>query len=58
MHMLMIVLSPCCPRSGFMDGLSASWIVVPILSSGSLSPMGKLFDEDGEPVDGCDNVLL
>ena len=41
-----------------MDGLSASWIVVPILSSGSLSPMGKLFDEDGEPVDGCDNVLL
>ena len=41
-----------------MEGLAASWIVVPILSAGSLSPMGKLFDEDGQPVDACDNVLL
>ena len=28
--------------SGFMDGLSESWIVVPILSSGSLGPMADL----------------
>jgi hypothetical protein len=44
--------------SGFMDGLAASWIVVPIISAGSLTPMGKLFDQNGTPVDMCDNVLL
>eukprot|EP01046_Picozoa_sp_COSAG06_P029966 COSAG06_NODE_2819_length_6234_cov_2.814996_2_plen_57_part_00 len=41
-----------------MEGLAASWIVVPILSAGSLSPMGRLFNEQGQPVDMCDNVLL
>lgn len=44
--------------SGFMEGLAASWIVVPIVSAGSLSPMGQLFGEDGKPGDWCDNVLL
>eukprot|EP01045_Picozoa_sp_COSAG04_P006138 COSAG04_NODE_298_length_17490_cov_10.214249_3_plen_172_part_00 len=41
-----------------MDGLGASWIVVPILSAGSLTPMGQLFDDEGEPSSDCDNVLL
>ena len=44
--------------SGFMEGLAASWIIVPIVSAGSLTPMGNLFDEGGEPVGMCDNVLL
>ena len=39
--------------SGFMDGLSASWIVVPILSSGSLGPMADLAGSES-----CDNCLL
>jgi hypothetical protein len=41
-----------------MEGLSASWIIVPIVSSGSLDPMGSLFDADGTPSTACDNVLL
>ena len=44
--------------AGFMQGLGASWIAVPIVSAGSLGPMAALFDEDGEPTDSCDNVLL
>jgi hypothetical protein len=44
--------------SGFMQGLAASWVVVPIVSAGSLTPMGDLFDKDGKPADWCDNVLL
>ena len=44
--------------TGFMTGLSASWIIVPIVSSGSLEPMNQLFQEDGTPSDWCDNVLL
>ena len=44
--------------AGFMKGLGASWIVVPIVSSGALKPMGDLFTEDGTPADWCDNVLL
>ena len=41
-----------------MEGLSASWIVVPIVSSGPLGPMASLFAEDGTPTTACDNVLL
>lgn len=37
-----------------MAGLGASWIVVPILSSGSLGPMADLFDSEGQPSDTCD----
>ena len=44
--------------SGFMQGLASSWIVVPIVSAGSLTPMGDLFDKDGKPAGHCDNVLL
>lgn len=39
--------------SGFMNGLSESWIVVPILSSGSLGPMADLAGNEN-----CDNCLL
>jgi hypothetical protein len=44
--------------AGFMDGLAESWIVVPIVSVGSLEPMGQLFSQEGEPTPDCDNVLL
>jgi hypothetical protein len=40
--------------SGFMEGLSRSWVFVPIVSMGSVQPMMGL--DDGE--DWCDNVLL
>jgi hypothetical protein len=40
--------------SGFMEGLSRSWVFVPIVSVGSVQPMMGL--ADGE--DWCDNVLL
>ena len=40
--------------SGFMEGLSRSWVFVPIVSMGSVQPMMGL--ADGE--DWCDNVLL
>ena len=40
--------------SGFMEGLSRSWVFVPIVSVGSVQPMMGL--NDGE--DWCDNVLL
>ena len=33
-------------------------IFVPVLSKGSLEPMGELFMEDGTAGDWCDNVLL
>ena len=39
--------------SGFMDALCESWIVVPILSSGSLGPMADLAGNEN-----CDNCLL
>eukprot|EP01047_Picozoa_sp_COSAG01_P031101 COSAG01_NODE_2193_length_8183_cov_3.620609_4_plen_433_part_00 len=38
---------------GFMNGLSASWIVVPILSTKAIQPMSGLDQEAA-----CDNVLL
>ena len=40
--------------SGFMEGLSKSWVFVPIVSVGSVQPMMSL--EVGK--DWCDNVLL
>ena len=40
--------------SGFMQGLSQSWVFVPIVSVGSVQPMVQL--NEGE--DWCDNVLL
>ena len=40
--------------SGFMEGLSRSWVFLPIVSVGSVQPMMEL--DDGE--DWCDNVLL
>eukprot|EP01045_Picozoa_sp_COSAG04_P009171 COSAG04_NODE_525_length_13096_cov_16.943602_2_plen_592_part_00 len=40
--------------SGFMEGLTKSWVFVPIVSVGSVRPMLQLSDES----DWCDNVLL
>jgi len=40
--------------SGFMEGLSKSWVFVPIVSVGSVQPMMNLSTSD----DWCDNVLL
>jgi hypothetical protein len=42
--------------SGFMEGLSRSWVFVPIVSVGSVQPMMSLGLSEGE--DWCDNVLL
>jgi hypothetical protein len=39
---------------GFMEGLAKSWVFVPIVSVGAVSPMLKLSKAD----DFCDNVLL
>ena len=40
--------------TGFMEGLSKSWVFVPIVSSGCVQPMMGLSDME----DWCDNVLL
>jgi hypothetical protein len=40
--------------TGFMEGLSKSWVFVPVVSVGSLQPMMDL----SEAEDWCDNVLL
>ena len=40
--------------SGFMEGLSRSWVFLPIVSVGAVQPMMGLSDGD----DWCDNVLL
>ena len=40
--------------SGFMEGLSKSWVFVPIVSVGALQPMMGM----SEAEDWCDNVLL
>ena len=40
--------------TGFMEGLSKSWVVVPIISAGCLQPMLGMSDLE----DWCDNVLL
>ena len=40
--------------TGFMEGLSKSWVFVPIVSSGCVQPMMGLSDVE----DWCDNVLL
>ena len=39
---------------GFMEGLSKSWVFVPVISVGSVSPMTAISNAD----DYCDNVLL
>lgn len=44
--------------SGFMAGLSNSWIVVPVLSTEGLGPMKRLNPRDGEDGGQTDNVLL
>jgi hypothetical protein len=40
--------------SGFMEGLAKSWVFVPVVSVGSVSPMATM----SESQDWCDNVLL
>ena len=40
--------------SGFMEGLTKSWVFVPIVSVGSVRPMSQLTSAE----DWCDNVLL
>jgi hypothetical protein len=44
--------------SGFMNGLSNSWIVVPVLSTEALAPMKRLNPVDGKDNGQTDNVLL
>ena len=43
---------------GFMDGLCASWIFVPVVSIGSVSPVAMLNADDNQRNDLCDNVLF
>ena len=47
--------------TGFMDGITASQIVVPIVSVGALAPMAALAQDDGSTTaatDRVDNVLM